>query len=79
MTKSTRKKHLLLLIKQLNAINTYPGITTVISKILRVGYNLQWIQEIENTEGKDSLLSQAIQQQQLLGIHSLPLGYITTL
>ena len=77
--KSSREKHLLLLTKQLHAINTYPGITTAISKILRAGYNLQWVQEIENTEGKDSLLSQAIQQQLLLGIHSLPLGYITTL
>ena len=75
----TREKYLRLLIKQLKALNTYPGITTAICKILRHGYKTDWIQDIANVDGEHSILLQAVNLQQQLGNHSLPLGYTTSL
>ena len=73
-----REKHLHLLQKQMTAIQTYPGIISAICKILRHGYT-EWIQDIKRLEGEQSLLYKAIQQQQQLGKHSLPLGYVSVL
>ena len=74
-----RQTYLQLLTKQLHAIQTYPGITTTIVKILRHGYQKSWIDELNDDAYTHPILLDAIKQQQSLGEHSLPLGYLSSL
>ena len=71
-----RNKHKMLLTKQMKALNTYPGIITVIQNILTKGYNWNWSTDLQEKNTTDRYLLQAVQIQKSLGEHSLPLGYL---
>ena len=75
---STRKKHLKLLQTQMQALQTYPGITTVMIRILNNGYADKWIEELNGTTLMDTLLHTSVQKQQALGLNSLVKGYLTS-
>ena len=74
---TTREKHTTLLVKQMKALNSYPGIITAVTKILKNGYNWNWNSDINTNNQTDRLLVQAIASQQTRGPHSLPLGYLS--
>ena len=71
-----RKNHIILLVKQMKALNSYPGIMFTFTQILKNGYEWDWACDIKNHNLTDRLLIEAIYSQQTLGIHSLPLGYL---
>ena len=69
-------KHLNLFQSQARAINTYPGIITVLAKILLHGFDTSWINSLKVNSRIDALLLNTIHLQKQLGPNSLPKGYI---
>ena len=62
----------------MQALQTYPGITTVMIRILNNGYADKWIEELNGTTLMDTLLHTSVQKQQALGLNSLVKGYLTS-
>ena len=71
-----RQVHLNLLQKQLRAIYTYPGTVATFSKILTVGFDDEWINNLPTIQHIDKLLIEAIQHQRRLGAGSIAKGYL---
>ena len=73
---STRLKHLKLLQSQMKAMNSYPGITTVIGKIHNLGFDNTWIDDLETNNEIERHLKETILEQKSLGSNSIAKGYI---
>lgn len=61
---------------QLKAMNTYPGITSTILRIINQVYHQEWMDTIQEHTDLEKTLKRAITQQQKLGDNSTPKGYL---
>ena len=71
-----RTKHIHLLKTQIHALQTYPGITTAIIKILTNGFVDEWIEELDGPTEIDKCLYTSVKKQQALGLNSLAKDYL---
>ena len=62
--------------KQLQATNACPGINTIFTRILKYRFEEDWGHGIDDGTNLGSLLAQAYQQQQKLGVNSLAKEYL---
>ena len=73
-----RQKAMGILKKQLQAMQTCPGITMCLTRILNNGFEEQWSENIKDGTDMGDLLYQAYITQKRLGKNSLPKGYLVT-
>ena len=71
-----RTKHKSLLIKQMRALNTYPGIITVVSKIITHGWDRIWMISLPETNLIESALIDTVRRQASMKVDTFLQGYL---
>ena len=72
-----REIHHSIFIKQLKAINTYPGIIAMFTKALKYGWEGEWMTNVESDTLIGIQLAEAVQEQSLLTKERFVQGFVT--